>query len=54
MTNSSCFAHLDKFSKTKSLIDKELQNTREDFINHFNHVYDNPYPPSWMISEIFL
>lgn len=52
MTNSSCFAHLDKFSKTKSLIDKELQNTREDFINHFNHVYDNPYPPSWMISEI--
>lgn len=52
MTNSSYFARREKFDKTKALIDKELINTREDFINHFRIVYDNPYPPSWMLSEI--
>lgn len=52
MTNSLFFARAEKFDKTMSFIDKELQNTREDFINHFRNVYDNPYPPSWMISEI--
>lgn len=46
------FINDDKFSKTISLIDKELQNSREDFIVHFKETYDNPYPPSWMIAEI--
>lgn len=52
MTNPSRFAHTDKYNKTLLLVDKELQNSREDFISHFKHTYDEPYPPSWMIVEI--
>ena len=52
MTNPSRFAHTDKYNKTLLLIDKELQNSREDFISHFKHTYEDPYPPSWMIAEI--
>lgn len=52
MTNPSRFVHADKFNKTLTLIDKEIQNSREDFIVHFKQSYDDPYPPSWMIAEI--
>ena len=52
MTNPSCSANTDKYNKTLSLIEKELQNSREDFISHFKHSYDDPYPPSWMLAEI--
>lgn len=52
MTNPHYFANAGKFKKMLALIDKELQNTREDFISHFKQVYDNPYPPAWMITEI--
>lgn len=52
MTNPDCFANAGKFTKMLALIDKELRNTREDFISHFKEVYDNPYPPAWMIAEI--
>lgn len=52
MTNPSRFAHADKFYKTLTLIDKEIQTSREDFIVHFKQSYDDPYPPSWMIAEI--
>lgn len=52
MTNSRYFADSNKFRKMMAIFDKELQNTREDFIAHFKEVYDNPYPPSWMIAEI--
>ena len=52
MTNPSRFAHADKFNKTLTLIDKEIQTSREDFIVHFKQSYDDPYPPSWMIAEI--
>ena len=52
MTTPSRFAHADKFNKTLTLIDKEIQTSREDFIVHFKQSYDDPYPPSWMIAEI--
>lgn len=52
MTNPATFANADKFIKTKTLIDKELQTSREDFIVHFKQTYEDPYPPSWMLAEI--
>ncbi len=52
MTNPKCFAKHAKLDKTMDLIDKELASSREDFITHFRETYDNPYPPSWMLSEI--
>lgn len=48
----SYFANTEKFNRTKALIDKELQTSREDFISHFKRTYDEPYPPSWMLAEI--
>ena len=52
LTNPSHFANPAKFCKTLALVDKELQTSREDFINHFKQTYEDAYPPSWMIAEI--
>lgn len=52
MTDACTYANADKFHKTMQLIDKELLTTREDFIKHFRSAYTDPYPPSWMLSEI--
>ena len=52
ITDPSMFANSSKFNKTLELIDKELKNSREDFIQHFREKYSNPYPPAWMLVEI--
>lgn len=52
MTSSTYFANTEKFTRTKALIDKEYQNSREDFITHFKNTYEEEYPPSWMLAEI--
>lgn len=52
ISSSLYFANKDKFCKTKTLIDKEILNSREDFISHFKQAYEDPYPPSWMLAEI--
>ena len=52
MTNPAHFANSTKFAKTLALIDKELQSSREDFITHFKQIYEDAYPPSWMVAEI--
>lgn len=52
LTTPCHFANIEKFNKTLTLIDKELQNSREDFITHFKQAYEDEYPPSWMIAEI--
>lgn len=52
ITNPSHFASFEKFNRTLSLIDKELQTSREDFILHFKQSYEDPYPPSWMLAEV--
>lgn len=47
MTDATMFANPEKFSRTMALVDKELKNSREEFIVHFKHKYTNPYPPAW-------
>ena len=46
------FSDSNRFARTMSLIDGELRHSREDFITHFKATYSNPYPPSWILSEI--
>ena len=52
ITNSKYFIYPDKFAKTISLIDKELEHSKEDFIIHFKTKYSNTYPPAWILAEI--
>ena len=52
ITDKTLFANLDKFNRTKALIDKELKSSREEFILHFKEKYSNDYPPTWMLVEI--
>ena len=52
MTDSQCFLNPAVFSKTLTLIQGEIDKTKEEFIAHFQNKYSNPYPPAWMIAEI--
>ena len=52
ITDARYFVYQDKFAKTISLIDKELEHSKEDFITHFKNKYSNPYPPAWILAEI--
>ena len=52
MTDSTLFASPSKFCRTMELIDKEVNNSKEDFILHFKNKYSNDYPPAWMLVEI--
>ncbi len=52
MTDETMFANNDKFRRTLELVDKELRNSKEEFILHFKEKYCNPYPPSWILVEI--
>lgn len=52
MTDNALFANTDKFMRTMNLVNKELNNTKEEFIMHFKESYLNPYPPAWMLIEI--
>lgn len=52
MTDASMFANTEKFNRTMALIDKELKNSKEEFIVHFKEKYSNPYPPAWILVEI--
>lgn len=52
MTDPAFFANKDKFSRTISLIDKELNSSKEEFIIHFKSRYSNDYPPAWILVEI--
>ena len=52
MTDSTLFASPSKFNRTIELIDKEVNNSKEDFILHFKNKYSNAYPPAWMLVEI--
>lgn len=52
MTDASVFANEEKFNRTMALVDKELNNSKEDFILHFKEKYSNAYPPAWMLVEI--
>jgi abortive infection bacteriophage resistance protein len=52
MTNASYFNSATGFSKSLSLIQSEINRTKEEFIGHFKNKYIEPFPPAWMISEI--
>ena len=52
LTDKSFFSNEDKYQATLAVIDKEIQNSKEDFITHFNETYLEDYPPAWMIAEI--
>lgn len=52
MTDASMFANAEKFNRTMVLVDKELKNSKEEFIMHFKEKYSNPYPPAWILVEI--
>jgi len=52
MTNSNHFRNPVIFAKTMTLIQSEIEKTKEEFIAHFQSKYSNPYPPAWMIAEI--
>lgn len=52
MTDEAMFANATKYYRTMELVDKELKNSKEDFILHFKHKYSNAYPPAWILVEI--
>lgn len=52
MTDASMFANAEKFKRTMALVDKELKNSKEEFILHFREKYSNTYPPAWILVEI--
>ena len=52
MTDASIFVNEEKFNRTMALVDKELKNSKEEFILHFKEKYSNVYPPAWMLVEI--
>ena len=52
MTDASIFVNEEKFNRTMALVDKELKNSKEEFILHFKEKYSNAYPPAWMLVEI--
>lgn len=52
ITDKQYFHNEQKFQITLAGIDKELENSKEDFIFHFYNTYIEPYPPAWMITEI--
>lgn len=52
ITDATLFANIDKFNRTMALVDKELKNSKEEFILHFKEKYSNAYPPAWMLVEI--
>ena len=54
MTDETLFANSDKFRRTMELVDKELRNSKEEFILHFKEKYSNPYPPAWILVEILI
>jgi abortive infection bacteriophage resistance protein len=52
MTDARHFNNPIVFSKRLTSIDTELERTNEEFVEHFQNKYTNPYPPAWMIAEI--
>jgi abortive infection bacteriophage resistance protein len=52
MTDPKYFRNPTIFAKTLTLIQLEINKSKEDFIVHFQSKYSNPYPPAWMIAEI--
>ncbi|MBR4147349.1 MAG: Abi family protein [Bacteroidales bacterium] len=52
LTNGANFTDPNKFSHTITLVDSEINRSREDFIVHFKQTYSDTYPPAWILAEV--
>jgi len=52
ITDAGNFYDSTLFSKTISLIQAEIDKSKEEFISHFRLKYSDPFPPVWMIVEV--
>ena len=52
MTDGNYFINHFKFVHTMTLIDAEINRSREDFIVHFKQTYSDAYPPAWILAEV--
>jgi abortive infection bacteriophage resistance protein len=52
ITDARNFHSTAIYAKTVSLIQAEINKSKEEFITHFLMKYSNPFPPVWMIVEI--
>jgi abortive infection bacteriophage resistance protein len=52
MTDARHFYSTTVYSKTVSLIQTEIDKSKEEFITHFRSKYIEPFPPVWMIVEL--
>ncbi len=52
MTNAENFSNPRRFQRTMDLIDSELGHSHEEFVTHFKETYTDPYPPTWILSEV--
>jgi abortive infection bacteriophage resistance protein len=52
ITDGINFTNRSKFVHTMTLIDAEINRSREDFIVHFKQSYLDAYPPAWILAEV--
>lgn len=52
LTNPIYFANRVYFNDTLRTIQKEYDHSREEFINHFQNTYSDPFPPAWTLGEL--
>ncbi len=52
LTDAANYQSLDRYDTLMSVISKEYNGSREDFIEHFKNTYSEPFPPAWMLLEI--
>lgn len=52
ITDKSMYANENVYLRTKAVIDREFDSSKEEFIEHFKNKYSNPYPPAWVLVEI--
>ena len=52
ITKAGYFANAEKFRQTLAVIEKELDSSKEEYIENFKQNYIEDYPPAWMITEV--
>ena len=52
ITKAGYFANAEKFRQMLAVIEKELDSSKEEYIENFKQNYIEDYPPAWMITEV--
>ena len=52
ITKAEYFANAEKFRQMLAVIEKELDSSKEEYIENFKQNYIEDYPPAWMITEV--